>query len=168
MREITLKLFEKNDIERLYEFNKENENANKSSSDENFYEFSFYEKIATDILEQEKNGRLFLYLGIDNNDKIIGNISLGIKESDGCRTAIIGGYLGKNHRMKGYSIDAALKLILQIAQKEHKANRIEANTSNIVIQKLLLRNGFQYSKRPALQSKYQIIDNSISFELYPK
>ena len=167
MKEITFKLFETKDIDNLFQFERENYGDSFRINEDGIWpqDYVAFKTISENIIVQEKMGTLFLYLAICNNT-IIGNVSVGIKEVDGIRTAILGCVMGKKYRMKGYSIEEGLKSILKKVRKEHDVQRVEANSSNRVIHKLLSRNGFQPSQI-SLQSSNEIIDkNSICYELY--
>jgi ribosomal-protein-alanine N-acetyltransferase len=169
MTDIHIKLLEAADMEELFQFEVENREYFESmvpSRGDRYYEFEQFKSIQQEILNEQKEGALYMYLIRDHDHGMIGRVNLVSIVRSIFNKAELGYRIGKNHTGKGYATKA-VALVLQEAAWRHKLHRIEAGTApdNIGSQVVLIKNGFQFTGR-SHQCIYQNgqWQDSISFE----
>lgn len=151
MEFIKIKLLALNDIDKLFEFEKENREYFKSIGlpriDEYYQYDSFVQIVKELVLEQDK-GLHYMYLVIDSKENIVGRVNLTNVSQEPFKKAELGYRMGEKNQGSGYAT-TAVKLVIKEGKEVYKLHRIEAGTSpeNIGSQKVLLKNGFQFVGR---------------------
>jgi [ribosomal protein S5]-alanine N-acetyltransferase len=149
--EIIVKLLEESDLNELLAFEIENkaffEETLPPRGDE-YYELESFKEIIKELVEEQKNDIVYMYLIKDLKGKVIGRINITSIQRGSFNKAELGYRIGKDYQGKGVATTAA-KIVLEKALKEHKLHRIEAGTSpdNIGSQIVLIKNGFQFVGR---------------------
>jgi ribosomal-protein-alanine N-acetyltransferase len=151
MSDITIKLLEGSDAEELFQFELENRNFFESmvpSRGDRYYEFDNFKTVQKEIMKDQEEGSLYMYLIKDQDHKIVGRVNLVSIARGIFNKAELGYRIGKDYTGKGYATKA-VALILYEATHQHKLHRIEAGTSpdNIGSQIVLIKNGFQFTGR---------------------
>ncbi|WP_411169617.1 GNAT family N-acetyltransferase [Clostridium sp. MB05] len=146
--EIIVKLLEESDLNELLAFEIENkaffEETLPPRGDE-YYEMENFKEIIKELVEEQKNDIVYMYLIKDLKGKVIGRINITSIQRGSFNKAELGYRIGKDYQGKGVATNAA-KIVLEKSLKEHKLHRIEAGTSsdNIGSQIVLIKNGFQF------------------------
>ena len=149
--EIIVKLLEESDLNDLLDFEIENkaffEETLPPRGDE-YYKLENFKEIIKELVEEQKNDIVYMYLIKDLKGKVIGRINITSIQRGSFNKAELGYRIGKDYQGKGVATNAA-KIVLEKALKEHKLHRIEAGTSsdNIGSQIVLIKNGFQFVGR---------------------
>ncbi|MBB6218764.1 ribosomal-protein-alanine N-acetyltransferase [Anaerosolibacter carboniphilus] len=169
MSDITIKPLTESDAVALFQFELENREFFESmvpSRGDSYYDFGNFMALQKEIVKEQKEGSLYMYLIKDQEHNIIGRVNLVSIVRGMFNKAELGYRIGKAYTGKGYTTKA-VALVLHEAIHQHKLHRIEAGTApdNIGSQIVLIKNGFQFTGR---NHKY-IYQNgawqdSISFE----
>lgn len=166
---IIIKPIEEIDAEELFEFEVENRSFFESivpSRGDEYYKFDNFKSILKEIVEEQEEGLIYMYLIKDADNRIVGRVNLVSVVRGIFNKAELGFRIGKKYNGKGYATKA-VKLILDEALNKHKLHRIEAGTApeNIGSQIVLIKNGFEFIGRSKqciyLNDKWQ---DSINFE----
>ncbi len=151
MGEIRIHLLQEADTEDLYKFERDNraffENMVPSRGD-SYYDFENFKEIIRELVEEQENRLIYMYLIKDSMDHIIGRVNLVSILRGSVNQAELGYRIGKVYKGKGYATKA-VSLVLEEAVNLHDLHRIEAGTSpdNIGSQIVLIKNGFQFTGR---------------------
>ncbi|WP_026475985.1 GNAT family N-acetyltransferase [Alkaliphilus transvaalensis] len=151
MAEIRIKLLEESDTEKLYQFEIQNRNFFDRmgfSRGDHYYDIDNFEDIIKEIVAEQEEGLVYMYLIINEGDEIVGRVNLVSVVRGSLNKAELGYRIGEAYQGKGYGTKA-VKLILKEAVDTHKLHRVEAGTSpdNIGSQIVLIKNGFQFTGR---------------------
>jgi [ribosomal protein S5]-alanine N-acetyltransferase len=151
MSDIIIKLLEESDAQELFTFELKNraffERVGFPRGDD-YYELNHFNTMIQEIIEDQENGLVAMYLIKNHNGMILGRINLVSIVRGIFNKAELGYRMGEEHQGKGYAT-SAVKLILDKAVNHLKLHRIEAGTSpdNIGSQIVLIKNGFQFVGR---------------------
>lgn len=151
MGDIIIKLLERSLEEKLFKFELENrsffEKVGFPRAD-CYYDYNNFKIILKELIEEQENGLIYMYLIIDDSGNIVGRVNLLSIVRGNLNKAELGYRVGENYQSKGYGTNA-VRLVLDEAFKKHKLHRIEAGTSpdNIGSQIVLIKNGFQFVGR---------------------
>ena len=169
MGEIRIRLLQEVDTEDLYKFELDNRTFFESmvpSRGDRYYDPKNFKEIVRELVEEQENRLIYMYIIKDSMDHIIGRVNLVSILRGSVNKAELGYRIGKAYKGKGYATKA-VSLVLEEAVNLHKLHRIEAGTSpdNIGSQIVLIKNGFQFTGRYR-QSIYQGGEwkDSINFE----
>jgi ribosomal-protein-alanine N-acetyltransferase len=148
MASIKIRLLTQMDTDELFMFEKENREYFKSiglARAEAYYQYSSFAQIVKELVCEQDEGLLYMYLVIDQVGNIVGRVNLTEIIQEPFKKAELGYRIGEVYQGKGYAT-SAVKLILREAKQSHKLHRIEAGTSlqNIGSQIVLIKNGFQF------------------------
>lgn len=169
MRDITIKLLEESDSKELFTFEIENRSFFEKtclSRGNSYYELNNFNEVIKELVEEQEEGLVYMYLIKDNCGKIVGRVNLVSIVRGNFNKAEIGYRIAEEDQGRGYSTKA-VKLVLDEAANKYKLHRIEAGSSpnNIGSQIVLIKNGFQFTGR---YNKYIYQDekwnDSINFE----
>ncbi|MBL4933218.1 GNAT family N-acetyltransferase [Clostridium paridis] len=151
MPDIIIDLLKESDAQELFKFELKNraffERVGFPRGD-NYYELNSFNTIIKELVQEQDNGLVYMYLIKDHAGMILGRINLVSIERGCFNKAELGYRVGEEHQGKGY-VTSAVKLILDEAANKHGLHRLEAGTSpnNIGSQIALIKNGFQFVGR---------------------
>lgn len=151
MKDIIIKLLDESDTQELFIFESENKAFFEKTClprDDNYYEITNFSKIVKQLVNEQEEGLVYMYLIYNTYGKIIGRVNLVSIIRESFNKAELGYRIGEKHQGKGYAT-TAVKFILDEAINKHNLNIIEAGTSpdNIGSQIVLIKNGFKFSGR---------------------
>lgn len=148
---IAIKLLDESVVEELFKFELENrsffEKVGLPRADR-YYNFNNFKITTKEIIKEQENDRIYMYLVKDCYKNIVGRVNLVSVIRENFNKAEIGYRMGEQHQGKGYAT-SAVKLVLDEALNKHKLHRIEAGTAsdNIGSKIVLIKNGFQFVGR---------------------
>ncbi|MGL5693611.1 MAG: GNAT family N-acetyltransferase [Peptostreptococcaceae bacterium] len=145
--DISIKLICSSCMEELFEFELQNRaffERTCPSRGDSYYDINNFKNILEELITEQKNDLLYMYLIYNEFDEIIGRVNLVDVQRGIFNKAELGYRIGEIHQGKGYTT-RAVKLILEEASSVHKLHKIEAGTSskNTVSQSVLIKNGFE-------------------------
>ena len=151
MQDIIIKLLEESDTQNLFIFELKNRSFFEKTClprGDEYYELESFKEIIKELVEEQKNDIVYMYLIKDLKGKVIGRINITSIQRGSFNKAELGYRIGKDYQGKGVATNA-VKIVLEKALKEHKLHRIEAgtNSNNIGSQIVLIKNGFQFVGR---------------------
>lgn len=135
-------------IDQLFQFEKENRSYFESiglGRSAEYYDKDSFIQINYNLIDEQKQGKHYMYLVIDENGNIIGRVNLTDVIPFPLKKAELGYRMGSLFQGKGYATIAVAQ-VLKAAAEIHGLHRIEAGTSkeNVSSQKVLNKNGFRY------------------------
>ena len=151
MLPISIHLLENRHFDELFEFEIRNraffENMGFGRAN-NYYDKKQFELIQEEIIQEQAQGKHFMYLVKDKIGVIVGRVNLIDVVRSNLNKAEIGYRMGAAYQSKGYGTKA-VSLAIEQAKKVHQLERLEAGTSpyNIGSQIVLIKNGFQFKDR---------------------
>lgn len=157
--EISIKLLSVPEMDKILEFellNREFFEKTCLPRGDSYYELDNFKRIIEDLVQEQGEGLLFMYLIYNNMGEIIGRVNLADVQRGNFNKAELGYRIGEAHQGRGYATKA-VKLILEEVINNHKLHRIEAGTSvnNIGSQIVLIKNGFRFVGK---QEKYILLN----------
>ncbi|RUL47279.1 GNAT family N-acetyltransferase [Lysinibacillus antri] len=144
--EITLELLNRDDFEKLYEFELENRAYFEEmvpSRGEDYYHLDTFIKNNNALLIEQAQGISYLYLIKDLNGVIVGRTNLvDIDKAQG--SGHVGYRVGKAYTGKGIANNALALLLEKTYQLGIKQIFAKTTTHNIASQRVLEKNGFSH------------------------
>lgn len=148
MNQITIKLLSLEDGDKLFEFECENRAYFEKigfSRSESYYDRTLFQGILEDLVLEQQKDIHYMYLVLNENNKVIGRVNLTEIIRSPLNKAELGYRIGEHYQNQGYAT-LATTLVIKEAAKVHHLHRLEAGTSpdNIGSQMVLQKSGFQY------------------------
>ena len=148
---IKLRLLEESHTDKLYKFEVENRDFFERilpSRGNEYYDINNFRKIQKELVEEQKDELVYMYLIFDEFENLIGRINLVSVARGDINKAELGYRIAEKYQGKGYG-KKAVELILEYAYKVHDLHMIEAGTAidNIGSQIVLIKNGFEFLDR---------------------
>ena len=146
---ISLELMSEDNSIDIYSFEKENREyfeRNLPPRPANYFDLEGFKEITRELLREQENHDVYMYLIRDTQGVMVGRINLSILENNR-KAAELGYRIGENVTNLGYASEA-VKLVLEKAFTTYGFNRIIAGTAigNLASQRVLLKNGFTFSR----------------------
>lgn len=146
--EVSIKLIDISCMEKLFEFellNREFFERTCPKRGDSYYELKNFESIFEELITEQENGLIYMYLIYNKFNEIVGRVNLVDVERVTFNKAELGYRIGEIHQGNGYATKA-VKLILKEALSVHQLHKVEAGTSskNIASQNVLIKNGFKF------------------------
>ena len=154
---ISLELLSEENSLDVYFFEKENREyfeRNLPPRPANYFESESFQEITRELLREQENHDVYMYLIRDTQGVMVGRINLSVLENNR-KTAELGYRIGENVTNLGYASEA-VKLVLEKAFTTYGFNRTIAGTAigNLASQRVLLKNGFTFSR--SIENDFQI------------
>lgn len=151
MQQVFIKELTLDDTDDLFKFETDNKDYFNSiglGRDEKYYEYNFFKAIINNLVSEQNQDMLYMYLIYNRNREIVGRVNLTEIIREPLHKAEIGYRIGEMYQKKGYATEA-VNLVLEKALNNHNLHRIEAGTSpdNKCSQNVLLKTGFTYVGR---------------------
>lgn len=145
--DISIKLIDSSCMEKLFEFellNREFFEKTCPSRGDNYYEIENFKSILEELIIEQNNGLVYMYLIYNNFNEIVGRVNLFDIQKGTFNKAELGYRIGEFHKGKGYATNA-VNLILKEASSRYSIHKVVAGTStkNIASQNILIKNGFE-------------------------
>lgn len=164
---ISLELMSKENSIDIYFFEKENKKyfeQNLLPRPINYFDLESFKEITNELLVEQDNHEVYMYLIKNFQGVIVGRINLIIFGNDK-KTAELGYRIGENYTNLGYASEA-VKIVLDKAFNIYGLNKIIAGTAtdNFASKKVLKKNGFTFSR--IIENDLQINNKWIHTEVY--
>lgn len=164
---ISLELMSKENSIDIYFFEKENKKyfeQNLLPRPINYFHLESFKEITNELLVEQDNHEVYMYLIRNFQGVIVGRINLIIFGNDK-KTAELGYRIGENYTNLGYASEA-VKIVLDKAFNIYALNKIIAGTAtdNFASKKVLKKNGFTFSR--IIENDLQINNKWIHTEVY--
>lgn len=145
---ISIRLIDISCREKLFQFellNREFFEKTSTSRGDSYYDVRNFKKILDELITEQKDGLVYMYLVYNQFNEIVGRINLVNVQRGNSNKAELGYRIGEIHKGKGYATNA-VKLILEEASNIYSLHKVVAGTSskNIASQNILIKNGFEF------------------------
>ena len=157
---------EENSID-IYYFEKENREYFERSlppRPAHYFDSEGFKEITRELLREQENHDVYMHLIRDAQGIMVGRINLSVLGKDK-KIAELGYRIGENVTNLGYASEA-VKLVLEKAFTTYGLHKIIAGTAtdNQASQKVLLKNGFIFSK--IIKNDFQMHNEWIHTEVF--
>ena len=157
---------EENSID-VYSFEKENREYFERSlppRPAHYFDSEGFKEITRELLREQENHDVYMHLIRDAQGIMVGRINLSVLGKDK-KIAELGYRIGENVTNLGYASEA-VKLVLEKAFTTYGLHKIIAGTAtdNQASQKVLLKNGFIFSK--IIKNDFQMHNEWIHTEVF--
>ncbi|RXT06377.1 GNAT family N-acetyltransferase [Ammoniphilus sp. CFH 90114] len=148
---INLNLIREEDAEEILEFELENRSFFSSiipDRGDEYFSLHYLNRLLKEIVSDQHNGKCFMYLIRNEEQKLVGRINLFSVVRDDLQKAELGYRIGKRCNGRGYATKA-VNLVIHEAFSRNGLRRLEAATDpdNIGSQIVLIKNKFQFVGR---------------------